>query len=541
MRIWIAMTIAASVLSCAALADTVPLVGDAYFLSGNAANFGGATTINVGGVGSAEGLVLFDLTTLPSGTTSAGVTKATLRMYVNKVGAPGSIDINAASGLWSEGAVTSANAPSVGAMVAAAVPVATANSYVTVDATNIVKQWIGGSPNNGFYLSADRFPGTSVFFDSKESVSTSHPPELDITLASGGVGPQGPPGPQGLQGPPGTQGLQGPAGPQGAQGLQGPPGTITLPYTGVAAAPITPGASAVVSIVNTTSAAGAACQQAALRGAGSGLVAVGNPTGGFGSIGCPPFLPTTGGDGGRFQGGIGVGFDGIAGAGIYTTGGSGAYGGAGIAAFSGGSGTGPGGYFQGNGSGPGIIVQSDSNGSSTNMAGQFWGYVQIMGTLSKSAGSFKIDHPLDPANKYLYHSFVESPDMKNIYDGLATLDETGSAWVDLPDYFEALNQDFRYQLTAVGAPGPDLYVAETVQNNRFRIAGGSPGARVSWMITGIRHDAYADAHRIPVEEMKKEEERGHYLHPDVHGQPKEKQVGYERMEKIRRHLEKGEK
>jgi hypothetical protein len=108
------------------------------------------------------------------------------------------------------------------------------------------------------------------------------------------------------------------------------------------------------------------------------------------------------------------------------------------------------------------------------------GNLSVTGTLSKASGSFKIDHPLDPANKYLYHSFVESPDMMNVYNGVIVLDAHGQAWVQLPDYFEALNQDFRYQLTAIGAPGPNLYVAKEVSGNRFRIAGGKPHAKVSW-------------------------------------------------------------
>ena len=41
--------------------------------------------------------------------------------------------------------------------------------------------------------------------------------------------------------------------------------------------------------------------------------------------------------------------------------------------------------------------------------------------------------------------------MKNIYYGVAVLDEAGEAIVTLPDWFEALNGDFRYQLTPMGA------------------------------------------------------------------------------------------
>ncbi len=162
-----------------------------------------------------------------------------------------------------------------------------------------------------------------------------------------------------------------------------------------------------------------------------------------------------------------------------------------------------------------------ANGSD---AGDFYGTVNVNGTLNKPGGSFKIDHPLDPANKYLFHSFVESPDMKNIYDGVVTLDASGQAEVALPDWFEALNKDFRYQLTAIGAPGPNLYIAAEISGNRFKIAGGAAGAKVSWQVTGTRQDAWANAHRIPVEELKPAQERGSYLAPELFGQPQEKSV-----------------
>jgi len=159
---------------------------------------------------------------------------------------------------------------------------------------------------------------------------------------------------------------------------------------------------------------------------------------------------------------------------------------------------------------------------SNNYAGYFSGNARVTGTLSKGGGSFQIDHPLDPANKYLAHSFVESPDMMNVYNGNVALDETGAARVALPAYFEALNRDFRYQLTPVGGAAPDLHVAETVRDNAFRIAGGTPGLQVSWQITGIRQDAFANANRIVVEQDKPAEERGTYLHAEALGQPAEK-------------------
>ena len=176
------------------------------------------------------------------------------------------------------------------------------------------------------------------------------------------------------------------------------------------------------------------------------------------------------------------------------------------------------------------------------LAGYFQGNVQIDGNLSKSGGDFKIDHPLDPANKYLYHSFVESPDMMNIYNGNITLDQNGEAVVTMPKWFNALNRDFRYQLTPIGAPGPNLYIAEEVKGNHFKIGGGSPGMKVSWQVTGIRRDAWAEAHRIPVEVEKPEKERGFYLHPELFNQPEEKGVTWalhpELMQRMKERREK---
>jgi hypothetical protein len=175
---------------------------------------------------------------------------------------------------------------------------------------------------------------------------------------------------------------------------------------------------------------------------------------------------------------------------------------------------------------PAIYVYTDFGdalytevGDPLNWAGKFNGPVWVMGYLQNSSGGFKIDHPLDPENQYLTHSFVESPDMKNMYDGVVVLEADGTAWVELPAWFESLNQDFRYQLTPIGAPGPNLYIAQEIQDNRFQIAGGTPGLKVSWQVTGIRHDPYAEAHPLPVEEDKPAEEQGTYLHPVEYGQP----------------------
>ena len=159
-------------------------------------------------------------------------------------------------------------------------------------------------------------------------------------------------------------------------------------------------------------------------------------------------------------------------------------------------------------------------------AAHFIGDVQIVGDLTKSSSTFKIDHPLDPENQYLSHSVVESPDMMNIYNGNVALDNQGEALVELPDWFGALNRDFRYQLTAIEAPGPNLYIAEEVKGNRFKIAGGESGMKVSWQVTGIRHDPYAEMNRILVEESKPADEQGTYLHPDAYGLPESRGLAY---------------
>jgi hypothetical protein len=196
------------------------------------------------------------------------------------------------------------------------------------------------------------------------------------------------------------------------------------------------------------------------------------------------------------------------------------------ATASGGSGTNYGvrGYASGTGTCYAIHGTSYGTGG-TYYAGYFQGAVHVAGTLSKSAGSFRIDHPLDPANRYLQHSFVESPDMMNIYNGNSELDAAGEAWVELPEWFEVLNRDFRYQLTPIGAPGPNLYVAQEISGNRFRIAGGEAGMRVSWQVTGVRHDAYAQEHRIAVDVEKPAGERGKYLHPELLGLPRSMAIG----------------
>jgi hypothetical protein len=159
----------------------------------------------------------------------------------------------------------------------------------------------------------------------------------------------------------------------------------------------------------------------------------------------------------------------------------------------------------------------------------FDGDVHINGRLTNPLSQFKIDHPLDPANQYLSHSVMESDEMKNVYDGAVELDANGAAEIQLGSWCEAFNHRFRYQLTPIGSPAPDLHVAQELSANRFRIAGGRAGMTVCWQVTGVRQDVYAQAHPLLVEEDKPSRERGYYLHPELYEQPADRSIGWARF------------
>ncbi|HEX9659958.1 MAG TPA: hypothetical protein VGA18_06625 [Rhodothermales bacterium] len=143
------------------------------------------------------------------------------------------------------------------------------------------------------------------------------------------------------------------------------------------------------------------------------------------------------------------------------------------------------------------------------------GDLTVSGSVEKGGGTFRIDHPLDPENQFLYHSFVESDEMMNVYSGNVTMEEDGTAWVELPDWFEALNKDFRYQLTCVGGYAP-VYVAEPISSRRFQVGGGHEGLQVSWQVTAVRNDPWARKNRMRVEVEKPAEERGSLIHPEAY-------------------------
>jgi hypothetical protein len=171
-------------------------------------------------------------------------------------------------------------------------------------------------------------------------------------------------------------------------------------------------------------------------------------------------------------------------------------------------------------------TQTTSYSSGGNsMAGLFFGDVEVVGNMAKSGGTFKIDHPQDPANKFLFHSFVESPDMMNIYNGNITTDANGEAVVSLPGYFEAENIDFKYQLTVIGTFAQAI-IGKEISNNQFVVKTDKPNVKVSWMVTGVRNDVWAQNRRVVPEVEKTGAEKGKYLHPEFYGKGNEARIGW---------------
>lgn len=213
--------------SPAALAVQATVVADAHVSSAQPdVNSGTLSNLNVGG--GYTTLIQFDLGVLPSGTTAAQITRATLRLYCNRADTPGALSVAPVASGWGEYSVTFNTLPATSSAIGS-VQVPAASQFVTIDVTSAVQSWVTTpSANNGLALTA---VSAVLQFDSKENDQTAHAPELEIALAAGGagtVGPQGPVGPEGPQGPAGPTGLQGAAGTAGPQGLAGPAGATGL-------------------------------------------------------------------------------------------------------------------------------------------------------------------------------------------------------------------------------------------------------------------------------------------------------------------------
>jgi hypothetical protein len=246
---------------------------------------------------------------------------------------------------------------------------------------------------------------------------------------------------------------------------------------------------------------------------------------GSGSSGADAFGATGGnGDPNDINNGNGgYGVQGVGGSGTpntadgNNTGGNGVEGYGGSATFSGAGGV----FASGTGVGNEALVAVGG------LAGNFTGDLMVSGAITAGTKDFKIDHPLDPANKYLVHASVESSEMKNIYDGNVTTDSQGQATVQLPEWFGVLNTDFRYQLTVIGQFAQAI-VGRKIENNQFEIRTSAPNVEVSWQVTGVRQDAFAKANPLVVELEKEPRLRGFYIHPELYGAPAEKQIEWAR-------------
>ena len=149
-------------------------------------NYGTKTVLDVDGA-TQTAYIQFNLASIPSTYTSADITKATLKLYVNSVVTAGSFNVDYVDGTWAESTITSSLAPVLGTTIAASVPLVAAdkNQFILIDITPVVQAWLSGTPNDGIALVANST--TNATFDSKESTSTSHAPELDIVFAGGGT------------------------------------------------------------------------------------------------------------------------------------------------------------------------------------------------------------------------------------------------------------------------------------------------------------------------------------------------------------------
>ena len=210
----------------ACLAQELPVSGDAHLNSLYPdVNFGTLPFLQTGGT--TRAFLKFDLSKLPPIASPLDVSRANLVLWVGRVADAGEVQLSEADAPWDETTMTYTSAPATGAFIAT-FSVSQASQFVTVDVTATVQKWLQSPQlNQGFVLSGvPQTPATVVFFDSKESVSTSHAPELVVSVRAG-VGPAGPPGPRGAPGP---KGAKGPAGAPGAAStVPGPMGPRRRP------------------------------------------------------------------------------------------------------------------------------------------------------------------------------------------------------------------------------------------------------------------------------------------------------------------------
>lgn len=177
------------------------------------------------------------------------------------------------------------------------------------------------------------------------------------------------------------------------------------------------------------------------------------------------------------------------------------------------------------------VYGTNGGGNTVGWAGFFYGRVYVVGDFFALNKNFIIDHPLDPENKYLIHSSVESSERMNIYNGNVVTDGNGFAQLELPAYFQSLNIEYRYQLTVIGQFAQAI-IENEISQNRFTIKTDKPNVKVSWQVTGIRNDEYAKQNPFIVEKEKEDFAKGKYLVPKLFGQPEEMGIHYVKTPEI---------
>lgn len=186
-------------------------------------------------------------------------------------------------------------------------------------------------------------------------------------------------------------------------------------------------------------------------------------------------------------------------------------------------------YAQASGTNTNYAIYATANTGTTNYAGYFQGLLHAS-SASSGVKAFTIDHPLDPANKVLSHSSIESDERVNLYRGEIKTDQQGRATITLPTWFEALNEDALYQVSVIDDADTSSFVmakiSQRLKNGKFKIRTSAPNITVSWQVSARRHDPTSNFYPLEVERNKTKDEKGKYFAPEAYGKDPSFAMGY---------------
>ncbi len=159
--------------------------------------------------------------------------------------------------------------------------------------------------------------------------------------------------------------------------------------------------------------------------------------------------------------------------------------------------------------------------------GNFYG-VFSQGDLGASGvKTFIIDHPLEPETKSLKHFSIESNEVLNIYRGVGKFDNNGNCIIQLPDYYNSINIEESYNLTAIGKAMPNIFISKKINSEgKFEISGGIKGYEVSWSVYAKRNDKYVQNHPEKTKDVitKKQYQKGKFWDPISWNKEKDKGI-----------------